>query len=458
MIRLGWPSQALWPAAVHRQWLDRAQTAITDPSILPADRVALMVYWASALLDLGEDTGWVAAGELPGEATTPREWPFIVAGWLNTGDSAMRWGRYGEARQRLTAALQLAERHDYPRTQDLALMTLAHLDWFTGDWAGLADRAAALVNVDDPLIHLEAVLVSGFLDAAAGDYRAAAHKLRLVHEAELQRGIVDLPLEPAAALARLWLAEGRIDDALALTDDPIDVIMTKGIWLWATDVAPVRVAALAAAGRLGESAELAAAFTRGLRGRNAPAPRAALESCRAIVAEGRDEHAQAAILFSRAAAAWQALPRPYDALLAREQQGCCLLAAGQANAGLSMLQEVFRELSDLGASGDAERVVRLLRGQGVRVPRLWRHGRRGYGSQLSPRETEVVRLVISGRTTREIAEELCRSPNTVRMQLKSAMRKLNVPSRSALAARAVEAGLAAGSPLRGNGATPPAVT
>jgi DNA-binding NarL/FixJ family response regulator len=120
-----------------------------------------------------------------------------------------------------------------------------------------------------------------------------------------------------------------------------------------------------------------------------------------------------------------------------------LLAAGQDEAGLAALRDVATELSGLGASGDAERVVRLLRGQGVRVPRLWRHGRRGYGSELSPREVEVVRLLVTGRTTAQIAEELCRSPNTVSTQLHSAMRKLDVSSRAALAARAVEAGFVA---------------
>jgi DNA-binding CsgD family transcriptional regulator len=201
------------------------------------------------------------------------------------------------------------------------------------------------------------------------------------------------------------------------------------------------VQALGVRGRHEDAAELVAAFTDGLRGRTAPVSQAALALCRAIVAQNRAEHDRAAALFGRAAEAWLVLPRPYDALLAREQRGLCLAAAGQVEAGLAELHGVFRELADLGADGDAERVVRVLRGHGVHVPRLWRHGRHGYGDQLSPRENEVVRLVADGHTNEEIARELCRSVSTVRTQLRSAMRKLGTSSRTALAAHVAVGGL-----------------
>jgi DNA-binding NarL/FixJ family response regulator len=73
--------------------------------------------------------------------------------------------------------------------------------------------------------------------------------------------------------------------------------------------------------------------------------------------------------------------------------------------------------------------------------RRWRGGRRGYGTRPSPRELEVIRLVLAGRTNREIAVALQKSPRTVAGQLASAMRKLGVSSRTELAVRAVEAGL-----------------
>ena len=165
-------------------------------------------------------------------------------------------------------------------------------------------------------------------------------------------------------------------------------------------------------------------------------------TCRAIVAEAHgQQYGRAAALFGRAAAAWSGLPRPYDALLARENQAACLLALGRAEAGLSLLTEIYRGLSDLGATGDADRVKRSLRERGVSARPGWRGGRRGYGDQLSPRELEVVRLAVAGHSAREIAEELYRSPDTVYTQLRSARRKLGVSANTALAVRASEVGV-----------------
>jgi DNA-binding CsgD family transcriptional regulator len=441
MLWLGWPSRTPWPAQVNRRWLARA--AATVVSIPEAERLKFIGDRATALLMLGDQAGWAVADTLPSEATR-REAPQVARGCVNIADAAMRWGRYGEARHRLTAALALTRRYQYPRVRDAARVTLAHLDWFTGAWESLAGRAEALAGIEDvdPLSRLEAVLVTGLLAAAAGDGESAERKLRLVLDVE-PSGVADLPLEPSAALARLRLLEGRAAEAVALTDGPIRVMADKKIWLWATEVAPVRTQALAATGRSGEAAQLADDFARGLRGRDAPAPHAAVLTCRAVLAESRAEHGRAAVLFGRAASAWQALPRPYDGLLARERQGRCLLAAGRHEAGLALLSEAYHGLADLGAAGDAGRVASGLREHGVETRRVWRGGRRGYGDQLSPRELEVVRLVIAGHTNRQIAEAISRSPHTVHMQVNSAMRKLNVTSRTALAVSAIEAGVVA---------------
>jgi DNA-binding CsgD family transcriptional regulator len=202
------------------------------------------------------------------------------------------------------------------------------------------------------------------------------------------------------------------------------------------------VAALAADDRLGEAAKLTEAFARGLRGRDAPGPRAGLATCRAILAEARGEHASATRLFARAAVAWQALPRPYEALLAQERQAGCQIAAGKREAALSLLVEVRERLIALGALGDADRVVACLREHGVAAKRPQRGGRRAHGNRLSPRELEVTHLVATGRSNRQIADVLFLSPKTVAQHLSSAMRKLGVSSRTALAVLATGAGTA----------------
>lgn len=101
-----------------------------------------------------------------------------------------------------------------------------------------------------------------------------------------------------------------------------------------------------------------------------------------------------------------------------------------------LLGEVRDGLTELGAVRAADRVRATLWERGG-----WRRGRRGYGAELSPREREVVALVVTGRSNREIADALSRSPRTIEAQVKSAMRKLGVTSRTALAVAAVKSGV-----------------
>ncbi len=441
MIYLGMPRAGPWPVDVHLEWLRRAAELPTG-SFPRADRLALALERATALLLLGEEAGWELASKTAAEVAATNDSLLATRCPLNTGVLAIIWGRYRDAKQRLGVALELADIERYPRFRNSILSSQAYVDWLMGAWDGLAERATSLVDADDaqPIDQLEAALVAGLQDAAAGDGRTAEQRFRLVLDRLERGGPLDFSMHPTAALAQLYLQDGRIDEALALTDEPMRVITGKRIWLWATEIVPARLQALVMADRLEEAAGLLTAFAQGLSGRNAPAPRAALATCRAILLEGQGDWEQAAASFDRAAAAWQALPRPYDALLARERQGCCLLRHDR-EAGAAVLSEVLRGLSDLGASSDADRVARSLREQGVEARRVWRGGRRGYGDRLSPRELEVVRLVVSGRTNREIAKALSRSPKTVDTQLNSAMRKLGVSSRTALAVSVIEAGI-----------------
>ncbi|MFF3055238.1 ATP-binding protein [Streptomyces sp. NPDC057909] len=403
MTALGYPVlSGTWPAKIHLRWLERARQFTAGATLSPHERMSLLVNRTTALLELGEESGWVLAEELGDDESTPQLALQRGRAELNIGDAAIRWGRYAEARQRLMSAVDVAGRHAYQLLADLAGVTLLHLDYLTGAWQGLAERAGQWSDVgEEPLCRLQALLVVAQVKlATAGADEDVEDLLRTVREEGERRGAVGLWLEPAAAQARLRLAAGDTEEALALTEDPIRLVMRKGIWFWATDVAPARVAALAAAGRQAEAERLVAAFEEGLSGRRAPAAHAGLEECRAALAEGRGEFEAAARAWGNVAQAWSQLPRPYAAARAQEGVERCTTAARDGRRG----------------------------------------GRRGYGNQLSPRELEVVRLMLQGLTNRQIAVELSRSPSTVTAQLKSAMRKYGVTSRTALAVNVTQAG------------------
>ncbi|MEJ8278377.1 helix-turn-helix transcriptional regulator [Pseudonocardia spirodelae] len=62
--------------------------------------------------------------------------------------------------------------------------------------------------------------------------------------------------------------------------------------------------------------------------------------------------------------------------------------------------------------------------------------------ELSPRESEVLRLVVEGLTARQIAARLVLSPRTVENHVQRLLRKFDVPGRGALVRYAIEFGLA----------------
>jgi DNA-binding CsgD family transcriptional regulator/tetratricopeptide (TPR) repeat protein len=444
MVVLGRTGGAGVPAATHRRWLDGAARLMTA-SIPADDRASLLVDIATGLLAMGDRDGWSVAARLLDDASAPQVQ--LGRGLLNLGDAAMCWGRHTEARERLTSAIEWADPHGHQRLGDMARVTMVHLDWYAGRWAGLAERSAALAGLEEePVIRLDSILVGGLLDAVCGGGPVAEEKLRLVMEEGDRRGIQDLPLEPAAALARMRLAESRTEEALELTERPMAMVRDKGIWLWAREIAPVRVEALIAAGREPEASELVTAFSAGLGDCDAPSARAALDSCRALLTEARGEFGEAAAAWERAAASWEALPQPYEALLARYRQGECLLSREDLESALPLLARVHDGLSALGAGRDAALVGQTLRTHDAPVRPVWRGGRRGYGDQLSPRELEAARLMLGGLTNPEIARVLCRSPRTVAAQLNSAMRKYGVSSRTALAVGLTRAGITPAEP------------
>lgn len=401
MTVLACPWTGPWPPATHLRWHERSLRLAESLPLAPHQRMSLRVTAMSALLELGEESGWVLAEEIGEDEPTPQIALERARSGVNAGDAAMRWGFYGAARSRLTSAIDIASRHGYQVIRHMAQVTLLHVDYFTGTWEGLAERARECAGaVGEPACRVEALLVTARLGLGTADGdREAGDLLRTVREESQRRGMIALWLESSAALAQLRLADGDAGDALALTDDGMRLVLDKGIWVWATEIAPVRMAALTATGQVAEAERAVDALGAGLRGRRMAAPQAALEECRAVLAEGRGDLDAAVRAWDTAARAWARLPRPYSAARARQNVDRCLRAAGGTRRG----------------------------------------GRRGYGVLLSPSEREVVRLMLDGMTNRQIARELSKSPHTVAAQLKSAMRKYGVTTRTALAVSVMQA-------------------
>jgi DNA-binding CsgD family transcriptional regulator len=152
---------------------------------------------------------------------------------------------------------------------------------------------------------------------------------------------------------------------------------------------------------------------------------------------------QAADQFARSLGLLQGLDIPYDRAESQRRAAAALAGLGRREEAVEHLVAAHRASRRLGARPLLVRLTGDLAALGERPER--RLGRRAVAQAanggLSRREVEVVRLVATGHTNREIARELFLSPRTVEMHVGSILAKLDCRSRADAARRASELGL-----------------
>ncbi|HEX6208156.1 MAG TPA: LuxR C-terminal-related transcriptional regulator [Actinomycetota bacterium] len=346
----------------------------------------------------------------------------------------MLLGAYDRAAQALKEAMVVTQDPSFARLTPYVLADEVLLDFLTGRWDGLLERAQALQHGGPPQATNKARLVIALLAMARGATARAEAILGELVPRILTAGGVPLAASALSAISFARLSRGHVGGALDAAREGLDLIRSKEMWPVGGEAVSFFVSAALRAGRRSEAQAAVAELSDGIRGRFAPAAHAALLTARALL-----QGEKGASAYRRAARAWEALPRPLAVAACREGEGEALASTdgGRARAALT---ESLAILELVGASWYADRVRRKLRGSGVVVSRPWRGGRRGYGDELSPRELEVARLVAEGRTNRQIAESLYLSPRTVGHHVSNAMRKLGVTSRAALAVEATSGG------------------
>jgi DNA-binding CsgD family transcriptional regulator/tetratricopeptide (TPR) repeat protein len=136
-------------------------------------------------------------------------------------------------------------------------------------------------------------------------------------------------------------------------------------------------------------------------------------------------HLRAALLaFGEAGLPWEGATTRLD--LARR-----LVAIDPASAAAEG-QRALRTFRELGAQRGSDEAAHLLRSLGVRPATATRAG-----TGLTPREKDVLRLMVSGRSNDAIAGELFLSKRTVEHHVSSVLAKLGVSTRAEAMARAV---------------------
>jgi DNA-binding CsgD family transcriptional regulator/tetratricopeptide (TPR) repeat protein len=228
--------------------------------------------------------------------------------------------------------------------------------------------------------------------------------------------------EPQPGLAQLRLAQGRIDAAVAgirrveaATSMPLErarlLPACVEIMLAAGDVDAARRACL-------ELEEIASTYESAMLA-------ALLAHARGAVHLAGGEPREALASLRTAAETWRTLDAPYEIARTRILVGDACRLLGDEEAAVFEHDAAKGIFERLGAKPDLARLERPVKGT---------HG-------LSAREIEVLRLVASGKTNRDIAASLVISEHTVARHVQNIFAKLDLSSRAAATAFAFEHGL-----------------
>jgi DNA-binding CsgD family transcriptional regulator len=380
-----------------------------------ADSLGQTEILVHALNNVG--TAEMCASRPAGQRTLERSLALALADGLeehaaraytNLASSALNLRDYPLAARNLEEGVRYCTERDLDTWRLYLLVVQARADFEQGRWTE-ATRSVEIVLRDPrtaPVNRMEALAVLGRVRALRGDpgvWPPLDEALALATvTAELQRlGPVAVARAEAA-----WLegdpaaARGMVADALDLSERMAGqnwpwLVGELAFWLW----------------RLGGPDRLPSG---GL-------PGGAAEPFRL----------QMAGAWEAAADRWRAIGCPYEA------------AAALADSDQEpQLRRALTELERLDARPLAAQVARKLRELGVRgLARGPRRATRANPANLTARELEVLRLLVAGRSNRQIAEQLFISNKTASVHVTNLLSKLGAHSRLEAAAMARRLGL-----------------
>jgi DNA-binding CsgD family transcriptional regulator len=341
-----------------------------------------------------------------------------------------RAGRLDEALERARYVWEEARRRILPRlTLDagywlgtflLLRGRIADAEEIVGEAADLASRVGDEARGRHPI---ERVLSE--VEFHGGNWRTGVDRL-LAHARERsEHGRVELH-----QYAALWLAlaagEQVAQEVVAQVSAARACADAAGCPRCATELRLVSADALARVGRPAEAAQSLAAWER-LQPH--PQPRDAFLSRRAsALLDGPD----APKLLESAVHEAEELELTLDELWTRIDLGSALAETDRSRAK-EVLEGAAQTAGELGALTEQHVAEQRLRALGVRT---WR---RGPGARaLTDRERAVARLVATGASNPEIAQQLFLSRKTVERHVSNVLKKMDVRNRAELAAKVVE--------------------
>ncbi|MFF4632750.1 ATP-binding protein [Streptomyces griseorubiginosus] len=414
-------------AAAHAwDWQDRAERTVRDSAdemsrrAVPINRLILMARDGDAAV-------WPLVDRLPRRDAAGAVLGHATYALYALAEVAMQLGHDRRARALVVEVEELLDHAAHGRIECLPRVAELRLDRLAGRWTRLEEDYAALARVhpDVKQINVDRALCQGHLAFAQGRRSLAHNHFATAEAAASGTSEVDVSIRIAAALAGFWLAEGAPQAAWEVAEPALSMLRGLRSWARTMDFLPVAAEAALTCGHHALVERLVAEAESDLRDRDAPAASAELALVRGVLLRST-EPARAAEHFAEAQHRWQDIGRPYEVAKAAERRGEALTCSSPEDAAAHLADAAYG-FTELGATGDAARCQHRLRELGVQTAR--RPGRRGYGTQLSPRELEVAELLAGGATNQDIARTLFLSPRTVEKHVARVLAKLRTERR-----------------------------
>ncbi len=338
---------------------------------------------------------------------------------------------HDRAREVFERVIEGARAKSSPSVLPYTLTGLAELDFRTGGWARAYANAAEAValarETEQPAALSFALAGLARIEAAQG--RADDCRLHVTEAFDLGEGGVGagaVVVYAAAALGLLELGRGRVEEAIAPLTRVADAVRAHGllqptVLQWAPDL----IEALARTGRRDDALELLAEFEAAAESSLSTWALGAAARCRGLLADAGFE-----VDFAGAIELQEALGAPFEIARTELCLGERLRRSRRRKEARGILRSAIERFERLGASPWAERANTELRASGETV----QPGAVIATNELTPQELQVALAVAKGATNREAGAALFLSPKTIEAHLGRVYRKLDVRSRTELAA------------------------
>ena len=302
----------------------------------------------------------------------------------------------------------------------LCLVHRAEILQIQGAWVDAFDEARRAAErftqgVLNELACGKALYRQGEILRLRGELRAAE---------EAYRAASRCGIEPQPGLALLRLTQGKTDAAAVVIRRALGESAEP---LRRAALLPALVEIMVVADEQAEALEASRELAQIAEGQGSDVLHAMAAEAKAAVALAAGDAWAALVDFRRAASGWQELQAVYETARVRMQIGLACRALRDEETAALELEAAEATFAALGAEPDLARVRSLRSDAGS-----------SDAHDLTARELEVLRLVATGKSNKEIAGELVLSERTIERHVSNIFTKLRVGSRTAATAYAYE--------------------